>query len=313
MSRPEPLPLFIPPMLLGSTASVPETPEWVLEVKFDGMRAQARVDGRCVTVRSRQGRDCTAQFSELQALADALPGRALLDGELVCFDDQGRPDFERLRGRLRSRTASAVARAQAAAPACLMIFDVLHLDGTAWRTRPYRERRHLLDDLRLEGPSWRTPRAFGVEEDLVAVTRAQGLEGVVAKRLDAPYHSGRRGTAWLKHKHRHRERLTVTAWRPGQRREPDEILVARRQPDGTLRYAGGVRFGLSDTNRRQLRAALERLEEPSRRHSSTRRVRPVLQVQVDHHGRCDGPLRDPVMRGVVCLSGSHRVVLDSER
>jgi bifunctional non-homologous end joining protein LigD len=184
-----------------------------------------------------------------------------------------------------------------------MIFDVMHSAGQAWRARPYRERRDLLDALGLDGPAWRTPRVFAVDEDLVAVTRAQELEGVVAKRLDAPYQPGRRGTAWLKHKHRHREQLTVTAWRPGQRREPDEILVSRRQPDGTLRYAGGVRFGLSDTKRRQLRAALERLEEPSRRGSSTRRVRPALQVQVDHHGRADGPLRDPVMREVV-LAGA---------
>src|SRR3954469_3806311 len=147
-------------MLLGSTTRVPDTLEWALEVKFDGMRAQARVDVRHVTVRSRPGRDCTAQFPELQALAENLPGRALLDGELVCFTEEGHPDFERLRGRLCARTACAVAQAQAAAPACLMIFDVLHFAGKAWRARPYRERRRLLDDLAIEGSAWRTPRAF---------------------------------------------------------------------------------------------------------------------------------------------------------
>ena len=84
------MPLFIAPMLLGSTTTVPNTPEWALEVKWDGMRAQTRVDGRGVTVRSRPGRDCTAQLPELNGLVDVLPGPALLDGELVCFDQQGR-------------------------------------------------------------------------------------------------------------------------------------------------------------------------------------------------------------------------------
>jgi bifunctional non-homologous end joining protein LigD len=70
----EPLPVFIAPMLLGSTTTVPDTPGWALEVKWDGMRAQARVDGRAVTVRSRSGRDCTAQFPELHGLVGVLPG-----------------------------------------------------------------------------------------------------------------------------------------------------------------------------------------------------------------------------------------------
>jgi bifunctional non-homologous end joining protein LigD len=294
----EPMPIFIAPMLLGSTTTVPDTSDWALEVKWDGMRAQAGVNGRRVTVRSRPGRDCTAQFPELQGLLNVLHKSAVLDGELVCFDAEGRPDFDRLRGRLRARTVGTVDRAQAAAPACLLIFDVLHFGGHGWRARPYRERRQLLDELALEDAAWRTPRAFTVDEDIVAATRAKGLEGVVAKRLDAPYQSGRRGDAWLKYKHRQRERLTITGWRPADRREPDEIFVARREPDGTLRYAGGVRFGLTNDKRRQLRAALQQLEESYRRRPRVRRVRPLLKVDVDYHGRAGGPLRDPVMRHV---------------
>jgi bifunctional non-homologous end joining protein LigD len=145
-----------------------------------------------------------------------------------------------------------VARAQAEAPATLVIFDVLHLAGRA--TRVYRDRRALLDQLALNAAGWRTPRAFSIDEDLATITRKHQLEGVVAKRLDAPYQPGRRSGAWLKHKHRHRERLTVTGWRPGHRQQPDEVLVARRQPDGTLRYASGVRFGLNGHQRDQLRS-----------------------------------------------------------
>jgi bifunctional non-homologous end joining protein LigD len=292
------LPHFIAPMLLGSTATVPDAPGWALEVKWDGMRAQARVDGRGVTMRSRAGRECTAQFPELSDLADVLPGPALLDGELVCFDQEGRPDFERLRGRLRARTASVVARARHIAPACLMVFDVLHFAGRSWRGRPYRERRELIDELGLQGSTWRTPRAFSVDEDLAGATRDLHLEGIVAKRLDAPYQPGRRCDAWLKHKHRHRERMTITAWRPGDRRQPDEVLVSRRDDAGVLRYAGGVRFGLSADDRARLRTLLRDIEQPSSRRSRVRRVHPVLEVEIDYHGRPSGPLRDPVLRTV---------------
>ena len=83
---------------------------------------------------------------------------------------------------------------------------------------------------------------------MATITRGRHLEGVVATRLDTPYQWGRRRRAWLKHKHRHRERLTVTGWRPGYGHDPDEVLVARREPDGTLRHAGGVRYGLGDLN-----------------------------------------------------------------
>ena len=294
----ERLPDFIPPMLLTTASEVPTDEDWGLEVKWDGMRAQVRFDGRRVTLRSRAGRDCTAQFGELRAIAEALDDEVLLDGELVCFDHEGLPDFERLRSRLRARTGGAVTAARVTAPATLIVFDLLHLAGRSTRRLPYRERRPLLESLALEGPAWRTPRTFAVDEDLVAVTRDRYLEGVVAKRLNAPYQPGRRSEAWRKHKHRHRERLTITAWRPGDRREPDEFLVSRRGDGGQLRYAGGVRFGLSTTERARLRSLLGRIERPRATRPRVRRVQPVLAVDVDYHGRPGGPLRDAVLRNV---------------
>src|SRR4051794_14408160 len=198
-------------MLLTTANEVPTGEKWALEVKWDGMRAQLRFDGRRVTVRSRVGRDCTAQFGELGAIAERLDDEVLLDGELVCFDHQGLPDFERLRARLRARTGGAVTAARVTAPATLIVFDVLHLAGRSTRQLPYRERRPLLESLALEGPAWRPPRPFADNEDLPTVPRDRPLEGVVAKRLNAPSQPRRRSEAWRKHKHRHRERLTITA------------------------------------------------------------------------------------------------------
>jgi bifunctional non-homologous end joining protein LigD len=251
--------------------SSPRDDGWALEVKWDGMRAQLRCDRRVATVRSRRARDCSSQFPELQPIVDQLGDDVLVDGELVSFDPEGLPDFE----RLRAQTAGAVAAPRAVAPATLIIFDVLHLAGRSTRHQRYRARRARLDSLGLDGAAWRTPRTFAIDEDLATVTRDRHLEGVVAKRLAAPYHPRRRGNAWLKHKHRHRGRLTITAWRPGERREPDELVVARRDERGQLRYAGGVRFGLSGPERPRVRAALEQLEQPGSKRSRIRRVRPV--------------------------------------
>jgi bifunctional non-homologous end joining protein LigD len=151
--------------------------------------------------------------------------------------------------------------------------------GSRRRSRrdAYRERRALLDELALNATRWRTPRAFSIEEDLATITRGRHLEGVVATRLDTPYQWGRRRRAWLKHKHRHRERLTVTGWRPGYGHDPDEVLVARREPDGTLRHAGGVRYGLGDLNDEaaaattQIAARATRIADRHRRLRSPRR------------------------------------------
>src|SRR3954447_26279250 len=103
-------------MLLTTANEIPTGDDWALEVKWDGMRAQLRFDGRRVTVRSRVGRDCTAQFAELRAIADTLDAEVLLDGELVCFDHEGLPDFERLRSRLRPCAGGAVGAARVTAP-----------------------------------------------------------------------------------------------------------------------------------------------------------------------------------------------------
>src|SRR5438270_7287608 len=172
--------------MLASAGPAPTAAGWALEVKWDGTPPQLRYAGRRVCVRSRPGRDCTAEFPELAAIAEALANRrVILDGELVCLDGAGKPDFAALRARLGRRPGSRAARI---APAMLVCFDVLRLDGRAVRRLPYVARRELLASLRLEGSAWRAPRHFIEQsEQLLAATAEQGLEGVVAKRLDGAY------------------------------------------------------------------------------------------------------------------------------
>jgi bifunctional non-homologous end joining protein LigD len=232
--------------MLLTAGAVPDGEEWALELKWDGCRAQLRYDGRAVTLRTRNGRECSADFPDVTNIAAALGKRSLtLDGELVCLRDDGRPDFDRLRRRLSGRGPSP-------APALLQIFDVVHLDGRSTRGLPYRERRALLEELALDGPAWRTPASIVLErsEAFVAGVAKLGLEGVVAKRLGSRYMPGRRSSAWIKHKLRREERLALTGIRRRPGGAPEALLVARRLADGSLRRAGSIELGLRPTSSR---------------------------------------------------------------
>ncbi len=294
----EQLPRFLEPMLLKSgTPPADVIGDWAVEVKWDGIRGQVRVDpDGSVCVRSRPGRDCSSQFPELAAIAAALAGRSvLLDGEIICLDDTGRPRFEHVQARVRACGQRAIAEAARRFPVTFMAFDVLHLDGESTRHLPYSRRRQLLEDLELrDGPTWRVPRCWPADDDdLVKVTAEHGLEGVVFKKLSAPYEAGRRGGAWLKFKHRRSTTVAVTGWAPGELGELDEFLVARRDGDGGLVPAGRVKFGLDSDGRVQLREQLVGLHRGSR--NGIRWVTPAIELDVHHHGAPDGPLRDGII------------------
>jgi bifunctional non-homologous end joining protein LigD len=288
----EPLPTFVPPMLL-TPAGVPDGEAWALELKWDGCRAQLRYDGRALTLRTRNGRECSSDFPELLGIADVLAERrVILDGELVCLRSDGRPDFARLRRRLSGPGSSRP-------PALLQLFDVLHLDGRSTQALPYRERRALLEELALDGPAWRTPASIVCElsEPFVAKVAELGLEGVVAKRLDSRYTPGRRSPAWIKHKLRRDERLAVT----GVRRRPDgrteALFVARPFADGSLVRAGSIELGLRPELVHELEQRLAGL--PARHRGSVSWYSPKVSVVASVHGLADGAVRDAVLREIV--------------
>jgi bifunctional non-homologous end joining protein LigD len=162
---------------------------------------------------------------------------------------------------------------------------------------PYVKRRELLVSLGLEGPAWRVPRHFvGQADQLLAATAELGLEGVVAKRVNAAYREGR-SRSWLKIKHRRRERLVVTGWRERAGELP-EFLLARAGVDGRLRPAGSASFGLDAGQRAELLEALAGRELPRRRpRDRVRWAAPGVEVLVDAHGSPSGPVRDAILRG----------------
>ncbi|MCA1846992.1 MAG: hypothetical protein LC792_28125, partial [Actinobacteria bacterium] len=181
--------------MLATTGSLPEDEErWSFEPKWDGFRTIVHTDGRRLRVLSRRGTDLVARLPELAPLTGVLTADTVLDGELVVLDVDGRVDFEGMRRRGFGQ----------ADPGRLVFvaFDVLTLAGEEVMARRWEARRAMLADLVLEGPHWGvTPSYPGEGRTLFEATRAEGIEGVVAKRLDAPYRPGVRTATWVKTKH----------------------------------------------------------------------------------------------------------------
>ncbi|MEA2387419.1 MAG: bifunctional non-ous end joining protein LigD, partial [Thermoleophilaceae bacterium] len=185
----EPMPEHVVPMLAKIGDLPRDEQRYAFEIKWDGIRAvvysepgRMRIEGRSLT-------DVTAQYPELRPLGRQLGSRsAILDGEIVALDEQGKPSFGRLQLRMHLTGESRIKRRAKEIPATYMAFDVLYLDGHSLMHLPYEERRTRLEELKLEGASWRTPRAHpGEGRALKRASEEQGLEGIIAKRLDSHY------------------------------------------------------------------------------------------------------------------------------
>jgi len=196
--------------MLATPGALPDGPEWVFEVKWDGMRLLADVaDGR-VRLSSRSERDVTANFPELAALTDLAPD-VLLDGEVVLLEN-GVPSFAALADRMHGPVAPRIAQTR---PVTFMVFDVLRLYGVPLFDRPFAERRGTLERLDLASiPVLSLSPTYTDGAALLEVTRQRGMEGVVAKRRDGVYRPGRRSPTWTKVTHRHSQACLVGGWRP---------------------------------------------------------------------------------------------------
>lgn len=264
----EPMPAFVAPMLASPAPTPPPDEGWGFEIKWDGIRAIVNVDGGRAQLLSRNGRDVTATYPELRGLGPALGSLpAVLDGEIVAFDD-GKPSFERLQRRMNLDGRKVGARVVREAPVALVLFDLLWLDGHSLLGLPYTERRHLLEHLGLDGPAWRTPGSYTESGPLLEATREQGLEGIVAKRLDSVYEPGTRSRSWVKVKHFRTGDLVVAGWVEGSETRAGNLgalVLATYDDDGTLRHRGRVGTGFCDADRsllQRLLADVERATSP---------------------------------------------------
>ncbi|WP_299532122.1 non-homologous end-joining DNA ligase [uncultured Streptomyces sp.] len=280
--------------------------QWAFEVKQDGQRATVYAGGDgSLLLRARSGADITAAYPELAPLGDALRGTpAVLDGEIVAFDDAGRADFERLQSRMGLAGSPARAARMASRVAVhLILFDVVHLADRSLTGLPYADRRDLLEGLALRGDRWSTPAAIvGHGAEALETTRAAGLEGILAKRLTSHYEPGTRSRSWIKIRHVATTDVVVGGWVPGRGRldgRPGAVLVGEWSGD-VLRYAGNVGTGWSDTERAALAALLEESAtdvcpfEPKPPVAGARWVEPRLVAEVRYATRTRaGRLRQP--------------------
>ena len=246
---------------------------WAYEVKWDGYRTLAFVEGGRVRLQSSNLIDVTAKYPEMQALAGAIGvRRVVLDGELVVLDDAGRPRFELIqRHAIDKREAAFYA------------FDVLSIDDHDTISLPYEDRRRLLGGVLETGPNWAVPaHRIGDGQALLDLTEAQELEGVMAKRLGTTYRPGARSKDWRKVKHRRRAEVVIGGYTPGA-----------GQPDGELRRParralGRRPAGVRRRRRHRVHAAAARRARPALRRAGDRRVpvRPDRRRRPTAAARC---------------------------
>jgi bifunctional non-homologous end joining protein LigD len=288
------------PQLAQLAERLPTGDGWLYEPKWDGYRAIVTVSGAEATLTSRNGTDLTDRFREVaRAAARAVrTPAAVIDGEVCALDEDGTARFEALQsgsGRL-----------------VLLAFDLLSVDGEPVHALPLVERRRRLEallDPAVDGV--RLSPAFDDGDALLAAAEAQGLEGVVAKRADAPYRPGRRTPEWQKVKLRAQEDFPIVGFTRGTgRRSPlGALVLGRREADG-LHWAGNVGSGLADGDVDRLRELLRPHERstsplvttpkmPRVRASDVTWVEPVLSAEVAFAEKTrEGRLRAPVYLGV---------------
>src|SRR5829696_3693723 len=305
----EPTPERVEPMLARTGALPRDEAGWAFEIKWDGVRAMAYVEGARLRLESRRGNDITPRYPELRELGRALGSReAVLDGEVVAFEG-GRPSFQKLQGRMHLASEHAVRRLAASDPVVYIVFDVVFLDGRSLMPLPYEERRAVLLELGLAGPRWQTPaHHVGDGAALLELSRAQGLEGIIAKRLDCPYIPGRRSPGWVKVKNVRRADAVVGGWMPGEGGRSGRLgalVVGFHDDEGALRYAGRVGTGYTEAELGRLGKLLEPLardgspfagRQPPRQ---TRFVDPELVCMVEYNEVTQaGTLRQPSYKGL---------------
>jgi bifunctional non-homologous end joining protein LigD len=270
--------------------------DWAFELKWDGYRALALVTPDGTELRSRTGRDLSASF-DLDLRRAVLAQEAVLDGEVVVLDKDGRASFQALQG---SR-----------GPVTFVAFDLLYEDGAWLLERPWRERTARLDAVLSPDAAPRAIRSdhvLGRGRALFEAAEAAGVEGIVAKRVESAYHPARRGDDWRKIKVRQRVTAVIGGYTAGagaRRGSFGALVVGAYGPDG-LHYLGHVGSGFRDDELRRLRARLDALADPTcpfvtppPEARGVRWVRPELTCTVLYTEQtADGRLRAPVYAGL---------------
>jgi len=300
-----------PPMVCALEGAPLSSPDWLYELKLDGVRIIAQKNGESVRLRYRSGLVCTTNYAEIARAVLALPFEQLtLDGEIVTFDERGRPNFGLLAPRIAARKAGDVARARNDVPVAFLCFDLLSLEDRDLRALPLMARKEILART-VRGNGYLSALDHIVErgDALWALCEREELEGVVAKRLTSTYqHGPQAGGHWVKLKRAREEEFVVVGRTDGKgnRKSLGALAVASFSgPD--LVYRGRVGSGFTDALLELFSARLAELETsepaiiqvPKLELKGLRWVRPELVVRIKFSGFTnEGHLRAPVLMGL---------------
>ncbi|HKH00329.1 MAG TPA: DNA ligase D [Bradyrhizobium sp.] len=293
-------PTFIEPCDPSLRQRAPAGDDWVYEIKADGYRAQVHVRDGNATAYSRTGLNWTGQFSVITEAAERLAVRqAVFDGEAVVYGATGVPDFQALRRELGRKRVGGL-RYHA--------FDLLHLDGYDLRKVPYVARKELLKTVLADAPEQLIYVGYVEAQGNRVLQHAcnMGLEGVVGKRRESIYRSGR-AEDWVKLKCTKSDNFPIVAFveKLGARPRRIASLYLGRRKQGKLLYAGKARTGYSESTAREIREQLDPLivetsplSEPVRKPKATW-VQPALDAEIEYGGLTDdGLLRAAVFKGI---------------
>lgn len=292
------LPEYRSPQLATLVDTVPTGSDWLFELKYDGYRCLAAVDGDDVRLYTRNGKDWTEQFGPL---VDPFRGLrlsgALLDGEICAFDAKGRTDFSTLKN-----TLSDGGRLE------FFAFDLLALEGRDWTAKPLIERKQKLKTLLSgsTGPIQYSEHVVGHGDKVLAAVCRDGHEGVIAKKPDAPYR-GERTRSWLKIKCIQRQEFVIGGWSPSEKRNGFASLLVGTRDSGKLVYRGRVGTGFDQDTLQEIGEALEMrarktspfADVPAAVRHAARWVTPDLVAEIAYTElTADGILRHPSFFGL---------------
>jgi bifunctional non-homologous end joining protein LigD len=298
--------------MLATSGDLPAEPGWAHEGKYDGVRAVSYTNtSGGLRILSRSGRDITRSYPEIGILPSLFPGHCVvLDGELVTLDAGGTPSFNLLQSRI---VVMAPGKALlASAPVLYLVFDLLFFDEPLVAL-PWSDRRAALEQLDLNRHPIAVPPVFYSDPDLLLEAAAeQGLEGVVSKRVNAPYQPGRRSPAWIKLAISKAQEGIIIGWREGEGGRSGtfgSVLLAAHGPDGRLDFIGAVGSGFTDRMLQEMQHRLKQLEIPTS--ATTGRAvpreylrgahwcKPVLVGEAQYrHWTLDGTMRHVSWRGL---------------
>ncbi|HWB59863.1 MAG TPA: non-homologous end-joining DNA ligase, partial [Chthoniobacteraceae bacterium] len=292
------------PMLARAATVLPDSDDYLFEVKWDGIRALVSLDEGEVRIHGRNHLDITVQFPELLPAQSFRATSAVFDGEIVCLDAKGKPVFGDVIHRMQQKGEARIARASAGCPAVCYLFDCLYLDGRAVANEPFTRRREWLADAVRKGTAYRISEAMEDGKGLLAAVREMGLEGIMAKQRASEYTPGKRNDSWLKIKTRLTMDCVIIGYTPGKGDRESyfgALHLAEATPRG-LKYVGKAGSGFDER-------ALNNVSEELRRLKTTRKpvkdkidgetlstwVEPKLICEVQYMTLTpDGTMREPV-------------------